>query len=71
MFPGSASRQTSKCIYLHSEGKMLTMIMENHSCEDVLNWNTQARKGDNKKNHSTYNCPTVLQGVAALRESEQ
>lgn len=28
---------------------MLTMLMENHVCEDVLNWNTQARKDDAMK----------------------
>lgn len=47
------------------------MPMENYSCEDILNWNTQARKDDRKKNHGTYNCPAVSQDVAALRESEQ
>lgn len=71
MFPGSASRQSSKCIFLHFEGKMLTMIIDNHSCEHVLNWITQARKGDSKIIPITHKCPAVLQGVAGLRESEQ
>lgn len=65
MLPGSASAQTSRCIFLHSEGKILVvMLMENHGFEDVLNCNTQ-------KNHSIHNRPAALQGVAALRESEQ
>lgn len=71
MHSGSAPKQTSKCILLLSEGKILIMPMENHSCEDILNCNTQARE-DNSKKIMVYTI--VLQSCkvgAALRESEQ
>lgn len=63
MLPGTASKQTRKRILLHLEGKILNMPMENHSCEDILYWNTQARKGDSKKSHGAY---IVLQSCKVL-----